>query len=163
MKNYFVFEYVFDSSKDQYSDLKGPIKAFVQAEHAFEALEKAGFTDAGRYFAEPIRDEELKKMKADIKEEKELLEKLDKQIDSFIGDAVKRSLVCPNCGKELDTNYECPACRYGMDEVAIGNVVVTKKMIDKMEMEMKKQAKKKPTKKKVKKEKEDWGTIGEPS
>jgi len=141
--NYAVYEYAYNTITEQYTDIRGQVKAFVVADDAFEACEKAGLTDASRYFAEPVYDEELKKIKADIKEEKTLLGKLEEQIDGFIGEAVKKSKSCPNCEKELNDKYECPACGYGVDEVAIGGCVVTKEMMDELG--------KKATKKAIKK------------
>lgn len=143
MKHYAVYEYAYDSIKEEFTDLKGQIKAFIDADDPFDACEKTGMKDPIRYFAEPIYTENLKKIKEDIEKEKELLGKLSASIDSWIGDAKEQATICPNCGKKLNDKAECPACGFGVDEVSIDGQVVTKEMFDKFEKEMKKAAKKK--------------------
>ena len=142
MKHYAVFEYAYDSYKEEFTDIKGQIKAFIDAEDPFEACEKAGLTESNRYFAEVVYDDNLKKIKEDIQKEKELLDNLDKSLNGWLGEKAEKDKICPNCEKQMNEKGECSACGYGVDEIAVGGVVVTKEMIDEMEKKAKKLAKK---------------------
>lgn len=142
MKHYAVYIYAYDINKEEYTDVKGQIQAFVQAEDAWEACEKAGLTDPTKYFADAIHPDHFKEIQEEIKKEKATLDKLDAQMGEWITEQKEKEKLCPSCGKELDKKGECKACGFGVDEIAIDGQVVTKEMIEKFEKEMKKQLKK---------------------
>jgi tRNA(Ile2) C34 agmatinyltransferase TiaS len=143
MKKYYaVFEYLYDHIKETYSDLKGPIKAFVDADDPFEACEKAGLTDATRYFADVVYPETYGKIMKDINEETELLGKLKGQLEGMVAEHKEELTKCPNCEKKLNEKGECKECGYGRDEIAIDGNIITKKMWEAHEKAMKKAANK---------------------
>jgi len=138
MKHYGIFEYVFDPVAEVYTAIKGQIKAFVDSDNAFTACEEAGFDDPNRYFAEEVNADQLKKIKDDIQKEKELLGKLDGQIDGWISGEIEKSKVCPNCESQLNERGECKACGFGDTEISVGGVVITKKEFEKAMKDAKK-------------------------
>jgi hypothetical protein len=142
MKRFAVGEYVFDPIKGEYTNYEGQIKAFVEAEDEFEACEKAGMDDPTKYYASHVYPQQLKKFQEDIKKEKELLGKLEGNIEAWINEEVEKSKLCPNCEKKLNEKGECKECGYGRDEIAIDGNIITKKMWEAHEKAMKKAANK---------------------
>lgn len=142
---YMIYEYVFDTVSESYTSYKGNIKAMIMATDAFEACEKTGFTDAEKYFSEPVYPEQLKKMLESIKAEQVILKELEGKLNEAIDGEIEKSKICPNCSERLDKKGECKVCKFGINEVAVGGVVVTKKEMQKAVRDAKKLAKQRST------------------
>jgi len=138
MKRYAVFMYI-EGAEDRTDN----VVAYVEADDPFEACEKAGFPDPSTHFARQIVD-----MKAENKyvaDAEQLVIRLKHQMNKFNeADEVDRKaneFVCPNCGAKLSKNRTCKSCKFGLDELAIGDVIVSKKELDKAVRKFKKQQK----------------------
>lgn len=118
-KDYYVFKYVYDPVKEEYTDIEGDIQCFVKATNCMEALEKAGFDNPEQYDARQIDERQVKEIGKAIAKERKHLSKLSKQVKEYTDEKAeeerkfKEDRPCPNgCGK-LDENFNCDKCGFG--------------------------------------------------
>ena len=119
VKDYYVFKYVYDPVKEEYTDIEGDIQCFVKALNCMEALEKAGFDNPEQYDARQIDERQVKSIGKAIAKERKHLSKLSKQVKEYTEekDAEHKKFLeerpCPNgCGK-LDKDFNCDKCGFG--------------------------------------------------
>lgn len=111
MKNYYIFEYVYDPNEEEYTSIEGEVQAYVKAGDPFDACEKTGYTDHNRYFAKPL--ENLDSHVESIKKERKHLSKISKQLKEMVAEHEEQMKKCPNCGADLDEEHNCPECSFG--------------------------------------------------
>lgn len=114
---YYVFEYVYDVTAEEYTPYEGDMIDIVKASNSMEAVNNAGFDDFNKYGAKII--ENLDVYKDAIKEERKILSKLNKKIDEQIAERDKKQKEyleerkCPNCDIKMDKAFRCSKCGYG--------------------------------------------------
>jgi len=111
LKNYYVFEYVYDPVAEGFTTIEGELQGYIQAGDPFEACQKLGFDDPNRYFSRPI--ENMEKHENALKDEIEKMKKLQKQLQPMIDEFKREMRKCPNCGADLDEKFNCPSCHFG--------------------------------------------------
>lgn len=118
-KNYYIFEYVYDSAEEEYTQIEGEIQGYVKATDPFDACKKAGFEDYNRYFAKPVED--LDSHTEAIKKERKHLSKVSKQLKGMIDERdqarkdFEENRPCPNCEEKMDEDFTCPKCGFGKE------------------------------------------------
>jgi len=122
MKDYYIFKYVYDPVKEEYTDIEGDIQCFVKATNCMEALENAGFDNPEQYDARQIDERQVDEIDKAISKERKHLSKLSKQVKEYKDekDAEHKKFLeerpCPNnCGK-MDEQFRCEKCGYGFEQ-----------------------------------------------
>ena len=139
MKRYAIFKYIEGS-------IEGEIVAYVEAEDPFSACEQAGFPDQDTHFARLL---DMERESEYIKNEAVRIDKIKSQLQTFQDDDKREKekfmeeRPCPNCGKKMEKDFTCKECGFGIDEIAIGDIVINKKELDKAIKQANKTAKKK--------------------